>query len=425
MNFEQLNLLPQILQALKTQGYENPTPIQEQAIPHLLAGRDLFGSAQTGTGKTAAFSIPLLQLLSVNQDNNTQRGIRALVLAPTRELAIQISESLRLYGSNLPLKHTVIYGGVSQRAQTDALRKGVDILVATPGRLLDLINQRFIRLDKIEMLVLDEADRMLDMGFINDIRKVIAMMPVKRQTILFSATLPQEIRSLVAKTLHEPVHIELSHASSSAETVQHSMYFVDKLNKRDLLHHILTTDTVDRALVFTRTKHGADKLAMALGKKGIRTEAIHGNKSQVQRQRALNDFKNRKLRILVATDVASRGIDVDDLSHVINYDLPETPETYVHRIGRTGRAGAAGIALSFCGRDEMGLLKDIHRHLKTNIPVIGEHPFLTKMPVQPIVSETPAREKRSGNFSNDNFRSRNKRSFSGSSRRENTSRRRY
>ena len=419
MNFEQLNLLPEVLQALKTQGYEKPTPIQEQAIPHLLAGRDLFGSAQTGTGKTAAFSIPLLQLLSKNQ-HNAQRGIRALVLAPTRELAIQISESLRIYGQHLPLKHTVVYGGVSQRTQTDALRRGVDILVATPGRLLDLINQRFIRLDKVEMLVLDEADRMLDMGFINDIRKVIALLPQKRQTILFSATLPQEIRSLVAKTLNDPVHIELSHANSSADTVEHSMYFVDKLNKRDLLHHILSGDAVERALIFTRTKHGADKLANALSKSGIRTEAIHGNKSQGQRQRALNDFKRNKLRVLVATDVASRGIDVDDLSHVINFDLPETPETYVHRIGRTGRAGAAGIALSFCGRDEMDLLKDIHRHLKKNIPVIDEHPFVSKIAMKPTKSESRPVENGSRRFSQPKSRFGRNRSFHGSSRNGNS-----
>ena len=275
MNFEKLNLIPQVQQALKEQGYVKPTPIQEQTIPHLLEGRDLFGSAQTGTGKTAAFCIPLLQLLSENRQKASS-GIRALVLAPTRELAIQISESLQTYGCHLPLKHTVIYGGVPQRAQTEALRRGIDILVATPGRLLDLIEQRYVRLNNIEMLVLDEADRMLDMGFINDIRKVIAMMPHKRQTILFSATLPQEIRSLVAKTLNNPVHIELSHAHSSAETVEHSMYFVDKLHKGDLLHHILNEGTVNRALVFTRTKHGADKLATALSKKGVRTEAIHG-----------------------------------------------------------------------------------------------------------------------------------------------------
>ncbi len=375
MNFEKLNLLPQVQQALHEQEYEKPTPIQEQAIPHLLAGRDLFGSAQTGTGKTAAFCIPMLQLLSVNRKSG-ERNIRALILAPTRELALQIGDSLRTYGKHLSLQHTVIYGGVPQRQQTDALRRGVDIVVATPGRLLDLINQNHLRLNNVEQLVLDEADRMLDMGFINDIRKIIARLPHQRQTVMFSATLPQEIRSLVAKTLNNPVHIELSHTSSSAETVKQSLYYVDRLNKRNLLRHILKEDAVERALVFARTKHGADKLAFALRKEGIRSEAIHGNKSQGQRQRSLQEFKNRKLRVLVATDVAARGIDVDDLTHVINYDMPEVPETYVHRIGRTGRAGAAGIALSFCGFDEMGLLKDIHRHLRVNIPIVSEHPFV-------------------------------------------------
>jgi len=386
MHFENLNLLPQVLHALTDQGYKKPTPIQAQAIPYLLQGRDLFGSAQTGTGKTAAFSIPMLQLLSKNKP--THRGIRGLVLAPTRELALQISESLRVYGKHLHLKHAVIYGGVSQRQQTDALRKGIDILVATPGRLLDLIEQGFIRLNHVEIFVLDEADRMLDMGFIHDIRRVISMLPQKRQTALFSATLPQEILNLMAKTLHHPVHVELSRPDSSAENVAHSIYFVDKLRKRDLLQHILTSSEMESVLVFTRTKHGADKLATALTKSGIRSESLHGNKSQGARQRALNQLKFKKVRVLVATDVASRGIDVDDLSHVINYDLPQTPETYVHRIGRTGRAGAKGMALSFCGPDEMGLLRDIHRHLKTTIPVVREHPFAAQTIVHPVATES-------------------------------------
>jgi ATP-dependent RNA helicase RhlE len=281
----------------------------------------------------------------------------------------------------------------------DALRKGVDILVATPGRLLDLISQRLVQLNHVKALVLDEADRMLDMGFINDIRRIITLLPQQRQTILFSATLPQEIRSLMAKILNNPVYIELSPASNTADTVKHSMYFVDKLNKRDLLHHILEMDEVGRALVFTRTKHGADKLATALNKTGVRTEAIHGNKSQGQRQRALTDFKRRKLRVLVATDIAARGIDVDDLSHVINFDLPETPETYVHRIGRTGRAGAGGVALSFCGSDEMDLLKDIHRHLKKNIPVIDGHPFISKIAVRPAPAGESFKQNRERRFS--------------------------
>ncbi len=423
MHFENLNLIPQVLDALKDQGYEKPTPIQAQAIPHLLQGRDLFGSAQTGTGKTAAFSIPILQLLS-NKNQNGHRSIRALVLAPTRELAVQISESLRVYGRHLQLRHTVVYGGVPQRQQTEALRRGVDILVATPGRLLDLIEQGYIRLNSVEILVLDEADRMLDMGFINDIRKVIAMLPQKRQTVLFSATLPQEIRSLMAKSLHDPVHIELSQPNSSAENVEHSMYFVDRLHKRDLLEHVLNSADVQSALVFTRTKHGADKLAIALSKSGIRTEAIHGNKSQGARQRALNEFKRKKVRVLIATDVASRGIDVDDLSHVINFDLPETPEVYVHRIGRTGRAGAKGIALSFCGRDEMHLLRDIHKLLRTTIPVIVEHPYATQQPVKPAQTERRLDERRPQSFSGNKFRSqfRRKRDNSGSFR-ENSNRR--
>ncbi|GIV34217.1 MAG: DEAD/DEAH box family ATP-dependent RNA helicase [Chitinophagales bacterium] len=374
MHFENLNLIPQLLKALKEAGYRQPTPIQMQAIPHLLQGRDLFGCAQTGTGKTAAFSIPLLQKLAEDY-KKTGHVIRGLVLAPTRELASQIGDSLRTYGRHLSLQHAVIYGGVPQQQQTAALRAGVDILIATPGRLLDLIQQGYISLQYIMVVVLDEADRMLDMGFIHDIQKIIAMLPARRQTVLFSATLPSSIRRLAFNTLSNPVHIELSSQQQYAENVKHSLYFVDRVNKHHLLHHILDQDSPDRVLVFTRTRHGADKLVKALDREGIRSAALHGNKSQSQRQRTLHAFKGKKLRVLIATDVASRGIDVEHISHVINFDMPETPETYVHRIGRTGRAGAHGLALSFCSGDELHLLKDIHKHLRATIPVVTDHPF--------------------------------------------------
>jgi len=346
----------------------------------------------------------LLQHLFQNK-RDIKHNIRALVLAPTRELAIQIGESLHTYGCYLPLKHTVIYGGVPQHAQTKALRQGVDIVVATPGRLLDLVSQGYVRLGNVEFLVLDEADQMLDMGFINDIKKIIQEIPHRRQTILFSATLPKEIRSLVAKILNDPIHVELSHANNSAaDTVNQSMYFVDKVNKRNLLSHILKGEAVESALVFMRTKHSADKLARALSKQNISVEAIHGNKSQGQRQKTLNRFKSKQLRVLVATDVAARGIDIDDLSHVINFDLPQTPETYVHRIGRTGRAGSSGIALSFCGRDEIGTLKDIHRHLGKSIPEITEHPFLTTASLTTNSEKRQSQKRTSGYNTNTKFR---------------------
>jgi ATP-dependent RNA helicase RhlE len=376
LSFEKLELIEPILQALKNEGYSQPTPIQQQSIPVILQQRDLLGCAQTGTGKTAAFAIPMLQLL--HQDEPAQRGprpIKALVLTPTRELAIQIEESFRAYGKYLPLKKLVIFGGVPQKPQTDALRSGVDILIATPGRLLDLINQQYISLRDIKIFVLDEADRMLDMGFVHDVKKIITKLPQKKQTLFFSATMPPEIQRLAGTILINPVKVEVTPVSSTADTINQSIYFVEKNEKKSLLIHLLKDKSINTALVFTRTKHGADKVAKELVRHGIRAEAIHGNKSQTARQRALQNFKTRQTRVLVATDIAARGIDVDDLGHVINFELPEVPETYVHRIGRTGRAGASGIALSFCDPEEKDLLRDIHKLIAKSIPVVKEHPY--------------------------------------------------
>jgi ATP-dependent RNA helicase RhlE len=377
MSFENLNLIEPILKALRTEGYTTPTPIQEQAIPFILQHRDLLGCAQTGTGKTAAFAIPILQLLFLDkQKHKEQKSIKALILTPTRELAIQISESFTAYGKNTGLKNLVIFGGVSQGPQTDALRRGVDILIATPGRLLDLMNQRFVHLDQIKMLVLDEADRMLDMGFVHDVKKIIAKVPQNRQTLFFSATMPNEIQSLADSILQKPAKVEVAPVSSTADTIQQSLYFVEKNDKRLLLNHILKDKNIKTALVFTRTKHGADKVVKDLVKAGITAEAIHGNKSQNARQRALSNFKNRTTRVLIATDIAARGIDIDDLTHVINYEIPNIPETYVHRIGRTGRAGASGIALTFCdGEEEIDFMKDIHKLIAKEIPVEEGHPY--------------------------------------------------
>ena len=376
MSFEKLNLIEPILRALKTEGYTQPTPIQEQAIPILLERKDLLGCAQTGTGKTAAFAIPILQLL--HQDELYKKapaGIKTLILTPTRELAIQIGESFAAYGRYLKISHTVIFGGVSQKSQTDALREGVDILIATPGRLLDLMNQRYVKLDQIKIFVLDEADRMLDMGFIHDVKKVIAKLPLKRQTLFFSATMPKEISSLANSILTNPVRVEVTPVSSTANTIQQSLYYVDKKNKQSLLLDLLKDKSIVTALVFTRTKHGADKVTMDLNKSGIHAEAIHGNKSQNARQRALSNFKLQKTRVLVATDIAARGIDVEDLSTVINFELPNIPETYVHRIGRTGRAGASGLSSSFCDFDEREFLRDIQKLIGKSIPVVDGHPF--------------------------------------------------
>jgi ATP-dependent RNA helicase RhlE len=375
MNFKELNLIAPLLEALETEGYTQPTPVQEQSIPIVLQGKDLLGCAQTGTGKTAAFALPILQLLSKPPIDNSHKVIKVLILTPTRELAIQIGESFAAYGKHLRLKHTVIFGGVPQGAQVRALHAGVDILIATPGRLLDLISQRYINLSNISIFVLDEADRMLDMGFIHDVKKTIARLPVKRQTLFFSATMPPEIQTLANTILTKPLKVEVTPVSSTAEMIDQYILHVDKKDKKKLLAHILKDKSIERALVFTRTKHGADKVVKDLQKDGIRAEAIHGNKSQNARQRALTNFKSGEIRVLVATDIAARGIDIDSLSHVINFELPEVPETYVHRIGRTGRAGAEGIAFSFCDEEEKDDLKAIQKLIGKQIPVVENHPF--------------------------------------------------
>lgn len=375
MTFSDLNLIGTLTEALTKKGYITPTPIQQQSIPSILDGRDIFGCAQTGTGKTAAFALPILQL--IHAKGNTPKGvIKALVLAPTRELALQISENFTAYGKGTNIKHAVVFGGVSQFAQVNTLKQGVDVLVATPGRLLDLMNQGYIKLNNIEYFVLDEADRMLDMGFINDIKKIIAKLPVKKQTLFFSATAAPEIMKLANTLLQNPVRVNVTPVSTAAELVKQSVYYVNKADKRDLLRHVLNNNNIEHALVFTRTKRGADKVVKELIKSGIKAEAIHGNKSQGARERALKGFKNRTIRVLVATDIASRGIDVDKLSHVINFEMPEQAETYVHRIGRTGRAGESGVALSFCDRDEMDYLKDINKLIKKTIEVVKVHPFV-------------------------------------------------
>ena len=383
VSFNNLQLIEPLRRALQQEGYSKPTPIQEQAIPVVLQGRDLLGCAQTGTGKTAAFAIPILQLLHQQKSADGQqrlskrqhRTIQALVLTPTRELAIQVEESLRTYGRHLDLKQLVVYGGVSQFNQVKALRGGVDILVATPGRLLDLINQRHISLQEIKFFVLDEADRMLDMGFVHDVKRIIAKLPPKKQTLFFSATMPTEIKQLANVLLQSPVKVEVTPVSSTVDIIQQSLYFVEKQNKRLLLAHVLSDAGIRTALVFTKTKHGADKIASELKRNNIKAEAIHGNKSQNERQRTLNNFKNKHTRVLVATDIAARGIDIDDLSHVINFDLPNVPETYVHRIGRTGRAGASGVAISFCDYEEKICLADIQKLITKKIPVVKDHPY--------------------------------------------------
>lgn len=376
MTFNELSLIDPILKALNTEGYTTPTPIQEQAIPIVLQRRDLLGCAQTGTGKTAAFAIPILQLLVEEQPNpRGQHPIKALILTPTRELAIQIGESFTAYGRHTGIRNLVVFGGVSQKAQTDALRAGTDVLIATPGRLLDLIGQGFIRLSTIRYFVLDEADRMLDMGFIHDVKRVITHLPARRQTLFFSATMPAEIQKLANTILVNPTKVEVTPASSTVDAIEQSVYFVEKKDKKSLLVHLLKNPAIETALVFTRTKHGADKITRDIVKAGVKAEAIHGNKSQNARQRALDNFKNRQTRVLVATDIAARGIDVEDLSHVINFELPNIPETYVHRIGRTGRAGASGVALSFCDEEERAFLKDINKLIAKVIPVVEDHPY--------------------------------------------------
>ncbi|WP_339609181.1 DEAD/DEAH box helicase [uncultured Planktosalinus sp.] len=376
MTFENLNLISPILEALKNEGYTTPTPIQAQTIPLALEGKDVLGCAQTGTGKTAAFAIPIIQLMSEQKNNqNGKRPIRALILTPTRELAIQIAESFENYGAKTNLKYEVIFGGVSQNSQVKSLRSGIDVLIATPGRLLDLISQKFVHLNQLEFFVLDEADRMLDMGFLNDVKKIIAKIPQKRQSLFFSATMPDPIVKLANTILVNPTKVEVTPVSSTANTINQAVYFVDKENKKHLLKEVLSDKKIDRALVFTRTKHGADKVVKDLIKAGIKSQAIHGNKSQNARQRALNSFKSKETRVLVATDIAARGIDIDDLTHVINYELPNIPESYVHRIGRTGRAGSDGIAIAFCDAEEKAYLKDIQKLIGKQIPVLDNENF--------------------------------------------------
>jgi len=410
MTFKDLGIIDPILEALESEGYTHPTPIQMQSIPILLQGNDLLGCAQTGTGKTAAFSIPIIQRLSLDSHHDKgKRKIKALVVTPTRELAIQIGESFTNYGANTNIKNTVVFGGVKQLAQTSALRRGVDVLVATPGRLLDLINQGYISLKDIEYFVLDEADRMLDMGFIHDIKKLIALLPSKRQSLFFSATMPFSIVELSNKILGNPQKVTITPEQTTAEKVKQEVYFVSKADKPKLLIHILNTTDHTTTLIFSRTKHGANKIVKVLSKADIKADAIHGNKSQAARQRALGNFKDGKLEVLVATDIAARGIDVDDLSLVINYDLPNISETYVHRIGRTGRAKASGVAISFCDVEERPYLRDIQKLIDQKIPVVSDQPFVDeseetkgKGAVKPASSHghrkgSASSQKRSGN----------------------------
>jgi len=376
MTFKELNLIIPILRAVNHEGYKQPSPIQEKAIPQLLNGRDLLGCAQTGTGKTAAFAIPILQTLYNSlAEIPAKHTLRALVLTPTRELASQVAESFKAYGRYTGLRVTAVFGGMGQNPQVAALRAGVDILVATPGRLCDLIGQGLCDLSGISTFVLDEADRMLDMGFIHDVKKVIARLPEKRQTLLFSATMPKEIAALASSILHDPVTVAVTPVSSAVEVIEQSVYFVDKVNKGKLLIDLLRDASIVSVLVFSRTKHGADRIGKTLNKAGVAAGAIHGDKSQGARQTALSDFKAGKTRVLVATDIAARGIDIDQLSHVINYDLPNEPETYIHRIGRTGRAGFSGTAISFCDFNEKAYLNDIQKLIGKEIPVIEEHPY--------------------------------------------------
>ena len=383
MGFDAFHFSPPILRALAQAGYTEPTPIQQQAIPAVAAGRDLIGIAQTGTGKTAAFALPILQKL-MRQPVPARRTVRVLVVTPTRELALQIYENFCLYGRFLPLRSCVVFGGVSQKPQEEQLAAGVDILVATPGRLNDLYGQGIVVLDAVQILVLDEADRMLDMGFIHDVRRILSYLPAKRQTLLFSATMPPEVARLADTFLHDPQRVEVTPSASTVEVIRQSVFFVDKANKKDLLIHLLQTVCRDSTLVFVRTKHGADRLARLLGKAGIQAAAIHGNKSQTARQKALGDFKDRRLSVLIATDIAARGIDIEQLPFVVNYDLPEVPETYVHRIGRTGRAGCGGTALSFCCFDELPYWKDIEKLTGKKVPVVEDHPY----PMQ-VMETTP------------------------------------
>lgn len=408
MLFNNLDLIEPIQRALKSQGYTKPTPIQEQAIPQLLQGKDLLGCAQTGTGKTAAFAIPILQNIANQKTNKKEKPqIKALIIAPTRELAIQIGDNFKKYSANLNIYTSMVYGGVSQHPQTKQLRRGVDVLVATPGRLLDLIKQGHIKLDNVQHFVLDEADLMLDMGMIDEVKKIVKYIPKERQTMLFSATMPLAIEKLTKAILKDPVKVEVTPVSSTTERIKQEVYFVDNSNKTNLLIHLLKDKEIESALVFSRTKHGADKIVGSLGKAGFSAQAIHGNKTQKARQRALSNFKQRKTRILVATDIAARGIDIAELSHVINYNLPEVPETYVHRIGRTGRSGNTGIAISFSNHEEKGLLRGVQKLIDKTIPESEDNPFpLKEKPKKKSKnrSNSSRRRKRSSGQSNNSTR---------------------
>ncbi len=408
MQFEDLKIIEPILKALKEENYTTPTSIQEKAIPHLLNRKDVLGSAQTGTGKTAAFAIPILQHLYMDrQQHNRPRKINALIITPTRELAIQIADSFTTYGRHTGLQNTVIFGGVKQGTQTAALRRGVDILVATPGRLLDLMDQGYVKLNDIEYFVLDEADRMLDMGFINDIKKIIAKLPAQRQSLFFSATMPYNIVKLSRKILKDPIKIEASAVSSTAETIQQYLYYTNRDTKRDLLNHILKDRKIDQVLLFCRTKHGADRITRNLKKNKISAAAIHGDKAQNARQKALQQFKDGEIRVLVATDIAARGIDIDKLAYVINYDIPNIAETYVHRIGRCGRAGEEGVSISICEPEENVYVKDIEKLIDQKIEVVKNNPFpQTDNPMN--AKEKQAFEKEKNKRKQEFFANRNK-----------------
>ena len=417
MTFKELKIIEPILQAIEQQGYSNPTPIQQQSIPILLQGKDLLGCAQTGTGKTAAFAIPILQHLFIDRQRNKKgaRKIKALIVTPTRELAIQIGNSFSTYGKFTGLRNTVVFGGVKQGSQTNELKKGVDILIATPGRLLDLIQQGIISLNHIEFSVLDEADHMLDMGFIHDIKRIIALLPKKRQSLFFSATMPSDIVALSKKILGNPEKVTISPEKTTAERVEQTLYYVIKKAKARLLIHLLNEQNYYSVLVFSRTKYGADKIVKLLKKASFKAEAIHGNKSQNARQRALKNFKEGKTQILVATDIAARGIDISELSLVVNYDLPSVAETYVHRIGRTGRANASGIAISFCQDDERAFLKDIQKLISNKITVVSNHPFVDEKDDSAPKQTRPPRKKKSDNRKRDGEKSKstNKNKYGG------------
>ena len=410
MLFKDLNIIEPILRSIEEAGYEKPTAIQEKSIPAILNGRDILGCAQTGTGKTAAFAIPILQSIIEEKKTNNDRNLKALIVAPTRELAIQIGENVTTYSKYLDIKSTVIFGGVNQSSQVRKIKSGIDVLIATPGRLIDLSNQRHVDLKNVKYFVLDEADRMLDMGMIHDVKKIISRLPKERQNLLFSATMPKEVMKLVNSILKNPIKVEVQPASSTVDIISQGAYMVSKKNKKSLLVHLLKDESIKSVIVFSRTKHGANKIAKDLNHVGIEAAAIHGNKSQSQRQLALNNFKEGNIRVLVATDIAARGIDIDELSHVINYDLPDVAETYVHRIGRTGRAGASGVAITFCDEEEKAMFRSIEKVIGKSIPVLAEEEYEI---IQPVVQPV---QKKSNNQGNKNNKNRNYRGYRGNNR---------